>query len=135
MAWIPLPTKQLISHGFNSFLFVNSSLSGLNNQNYTQVGPVSSSSLEKHLVCIHQALAPEAQPTFKSKHSFSSKQHQGTFHKNEGMMQYLYSASTSTRAALLRISLGSYLRALCWTNISHIFATMPTNARERPRKY
>lgn len=88
-----------------------------------------SSSLKKHLVCIQGALAPDAQPTFKSKHGFSSRQHQGTFHKNEGMMQYVYSAS-STQATQLRISLGSYLRAPCCIDINHVFAAVPTNTSE-----
>ena len=96
-----------------------------------QVGPVSSpsSSLKQHLVYIQGALAPDAQPTFKSKHGFSSRQHQGIFHKNEGMMQYVCSAS-STQSTLLRISLGSYLRALCCIDISHVFAAVPTNTSE-----
>lgn len=86
------------------------------------VGPVSSlgSSLKKHFVCIQGALAPDAQPTFKPKHGFSSRQHQGSFHKNEGMMQYVYSAS-STQATLLRIVLGNY-----YTSEHHVVLTSAT---------
>lgn len=50
------------------------------------------------------------------------------------MMQYVYSAS-SIQATLLRISIGSYLRALCCTDISHIFSAIPINTTEYLKKY
>lgn len=44
------------------------------------------------------------------------------------MMQYIYSALS--KATLLKISLGIYLRALCCVVISHVFAALPTNTSD-----